>query len=647
MKIVKILTFLTLSLFCNITIHADIDYSQKIEFSGGFEKIKISNEGVTIGESASNFPNNYFNGVWHSTKLDMNFQRKVLGGHRITDLDFQNGNIYATTYMLKDDGPGLFKISNNFQKVERIGKKASLNKVHAFKDKVYYGGSNYGAWVVNQDNTNNLQLLGNDGYGPQIDQIKSNSENIYILSRGSLYFSPYNKDSLAQLFPIYRLSNIEPSEKYILATSWDKFLILDLNGKVTFEKQFSNQIKVLKSYQNYIFLTEVSPSEQKIWVSNDLGKNFYESKTKFNSSYLIRDIELTGTENISIFLNFTNNKIIKAKFIFDYDEERFLSLPFKTRNPNDLVDRITSFFDHRYPYLGNQLEPINFAETTLNFYGSELKKPYLYYSSHDGVDYGLPMYSEILAVEKGVANYIYNPGGLGHALIISHPNNYLTVYGHLDESNLITKTTTEVQKGEVIGKVGMSGNTNGPHLHFTIYKGKKELINKVDPFGWYGSFPDPWGTKSRYLWDLNLSKLNQEINLNTSNYISNNNLELKLDLISNQNTYHLTFYPAAPVFDRINFKYKERTSYKLEMKNLLNEKVISFASLRFKGFTNPHDEKKYSIFKYDGENLIRLETMFDAEKNILATYTSLDGQYMVLENGIKKISTKSTFKTTE
>ena len=86
-------------------------------------------------------------------------------------------------------------------------------------------------------------------------------------------------------------------------------------------------------------------------------------------------------------------------------------------------------------------------------------------------------------------------------------------------------------------------------------------------------------------------------------------------------------------------------SYQLNISNLLNEKVVSFGSLRFKGFTNPQDEKKYSIFKYDGQGLIKMDTMFDLEKNTLSTYTNIDGQYMVLENSYKRITTKSSFKT--
>lgn len=643
---IKILTFLTLPFLLNFTIRADIDYSQQIEFTGAFDRIKISKRGLFAGENLFNYPSYPYNGIYHAKDLDLNFTKIGLQGARITDLDVSNDEIFTTNYMwMGNNAPGLYKTSLTNNTSVRIGRGGSLNRVHILKEKVYYGGNNYGAWVINKDGTNNKQLLGGDGYGPQIDQIKSNSKNVYFLSRGYLYFTPYETDSLTQLFPIYKIYNIEPTENLIMASSNDNFLHLDFQGKILYEKRFSGPIGTIKKYQNYLFLTETYQNEIRIWISNDLGKSFFQSKTKFNYLNSIKDIELTGTDDMTIFINVASKAIIKAKFKFDFEEQKFLGTPFKRSNSNELVDRITSFFDHRYPYLGNSSEPSQYSDTTLNFYGQELKQPFLYYSSHDGIDFGLPIYSNVLAAEKGKATYGYNQFGLGHTITISHPNNFITVYGHLDENNLITKTSKEVVKGEIIGKVGMSGNTNGPHLHFTVYKGKKELNNKIDPFGWNGNFEDPWVKKSVYLWDEVPKPLNQVVKGNQNNQIYGNNLELKLDLISDENSYHLTLYPVAPIFNKNNFKYKEYTSYKMNLSDLLNENVVAFASLRFKGFTNPQDEKKYSIFKYDGQSLIKMETLFDNDKNILSTYTSVEGQYMVLENNYKKITTRTNFNT--
>ena len=214
------------------------------------------------------------------------------------------------------------------------------------------------------------------------------------------------------------------------------------------------------------------------------------------------------------YLSFANRKIdIFISFVI-----KVISFNFK--NSNDLYDKITSYFDHRFPYLGNLIEETEFSKTTLNFLGKELPEPYLYYSSHDGIDFGLPLNAPIYAVESGEASYFYQEGGLGNTIMISHPNGYITLYGHLSSEDLVTKSKTTVIKNQKIGKVGMSGNTNGPHLHFTTYKGSKILNNKVDPFGWFGSFTDPWSSQSAYLWKIKPEKLNYQLNLSRANQIN-------------------------------------------------------------------------------------------------------------------------------
>ena len=310
MKIVKILTFLTLALFYNITIMADIDYSQKIEFSGAFDKLKVTNEGIMLGENATNYPIPYYNGIYLSKDLNLNFSKKGMEGFKITDIDSSNGEVFVTTYSSTGSSqPGLYKVTNNFQKFEKIGRTGFLNKVKTFKDKVYYGGNNYGAWVINKDGTNNKQILGADNYGPQVDQIKSNSKNVFILSRGSLYIVNPD-DTLTLVLSPYRLGGIEVTDSEIIGFSSNKFIILDFSGKVLYEKQFFNPLTIVKKYLNYVFLLELSPIEQKIWISNDLGKTFFESKTKFAPAKYIKEIELSGKDNISIFLNFANERVL-------------------------------------------------------------------------------------------------------------------------------------------------------------------------------------------------------------------------------------------------------------------------------------------------------------------------------------------------
>lgn len=86
--------------------------------------------------------------------------------------------------------------------------------------------------------------------------------------------------------------------------------------------------------------------------------------------------------------------------------------------------------------------------------------------SHAGLDiaskYGTPIY----AVADGTVKFVGNYGGYGNLVIISHGNGVETYYGHC--SSICTTVGTKVKPGDVIAKVGSTGNSTGNHLHFEI-----------------------------------------------------------------------------------------------------------------------------------------------------------------------------------
>ncbi|MBA3723849.1 MAG: peptidoglycan DD-metalloendopeptidase family protein [Candidatus Levybacteria bacterium] len=131
------------------------------------------------------------------------------------------------------------------------------------------------------------------------------------------------------------------------------------------------------------------------------------------------------------------------------------------------------------------------------------------YRSHSGYDYarrnGIRFHTPVLAAATGSAIFIHkaNSKGAGNIIKIDHKNGYQTWYEHLDDNDLIVKTEgTEVlvQKGQQVGKVGMTGNTNGPHIHFSVFKDGNNNgtftddypYGLVDPLGWDGDYTDPW-----------------------------------------------------------------------------------------------------------------------------------------------------------
>lgn len=88
---------------------------------------------------------------------------------------------------------------------------------------------------------------------------------------------------------------------------------------------------------------------------------------------------------------------------------------------------------------------------------------------HNGVDLAAPVYTPILASAEGKVIISraggYN-GGYGTYVVISHPNGTQTLYAHMSVNNV--SAGQQVAQGQVIGAIGMTGRTTGPHLHFEI-----------------------------------------------------------------------------------------------------------------------------------------------------------------------------------
>lgn len=99
---------------------------------------------------------------------------------------------------------------------------------------------------------------------------------------------------------------------------------------------------------------------------------------------------------------------------------------------------------------------------------------------HTGIDIPGPLGTDILAAEDGIISMAKVYGGYGNFIAIEHSNNMTTRYGHL--SKILVRVGDTVKKGQVIGKMGSTGQSTGSHLHFEV------LVNGVfqDPAKFVG-----------------------------------------------------------------------------------------------------------------------------------------------------------------
>ena len=100
------------------------------------------------------------------------------------------------------------------------------------------------------------------------------------------------------------------------------------------------------------------------------------------------------------------------------------------------------------------------------------------YRMHNGLDIGAPTGSRIFAAEWGIVRKTGNLGGYGLTVMVDHGGGIWTLYAHM--SRIAANVGDTVARGEVIGYVGSTGWSTGPHLHFEVRDNGKP----VNPLGW-------------------------------------------------------------------------------------------------------------------------------------------------------------------
>jgi murein DD-endopeptidase MepM/ murein hydrolase activator NlpD len=131
-----------------------------------------------------------------------------------------------------------------------------------------------------------------------------------------------------------------------------------------------------------------------------------------------------------------------------------------------ILEEMVSSTPFGLPHFGEQTS--GFGKRNNPFGGSSVE-------THKGLDFRGDMYSPIQSTASGKVVYAGMKGGYGNVVIVEHPNKLQTLYAHLAEIHV--KDGQKINVGEIIGKLGNTGRSTGPHLHYEIIL-KNE---KIDP----------------------------------------------------------------------------------------------------------------------------------------------------------------------
>lgn len=117
--------------------------------------------------------------------------------------------------------------------------------------------------------------------------------------------------------------------------------------------------------------------------------------------------------------------------------------------------------------------------------GPRIHPVYGYRSCHTGIDIGAGSGSPIRAAASGTVLERTSGGPYGNRTVVNHGGGLATMYAH--QSRILVSTGQSVSKGQVIGYVGSTGYSTGPHLHFEVWIGGRPY----NPMGWFGGARTP------------------------------------------------------------------------------------------------------------------------------------------------------------
>ncbi len=190
--------------------------------------------------------------------------------------------------------------------------------------------------------------------------------------------------------------------------------------------------------------------------------NFFAIQKGDNFSVIYEEKFVEDTISVGI------GRVWGAKF--EHGEQTYYAIPF-------VQDSTLQYWEADGASLRKQMlkAPLKYSRISSTFSYARLHPIYKTYRPHTGVDYAAPAGTPVQSVADGVVIFKGWGGGGGNTLKIKHPNNITTGYLHLRGYADGIKVGSHVKQGQVIGYVGSTGASTGPHLDYRVWKGSTPI----------------------------------------------------------------------------------------------------------------------------------------------------------------------------
>ena len=340
----------------------------------------------------------------------------------------------------------------------------------------------YGICIDSLDITRNIikngdnlsAIFGKLGFSARMtDSLCRASSNVLDpkrLKSGMTYATITKQDSAATI------------QYIVFAKSMTDFSIIDISGSDSIKTyEYSKEISLERRYMEGVITSSLWNNIKAngadpllaLKISDILAwqVDFFDVKDgdSFRVAYDVAFVDDTTELNI---------KSIEG-LVFIHQGKEFTAIPFTQ-------DSIREYFDAE----GNSLRkeflkaPLDFIRITSRFSNSRFHPVLKRYRAHHGVDYAAPTGTPVKAIGDGVViTKSYDANGGGNYVKIKHNSVYTTTYMHLSRFGTGIQNGVHVKQGTVIGYVGSTGLSTGPHLDFRVHKNGQPInpLNMESP----------------------------------------------------------------------------------------------------------------------------------------------------------------------
>ncbi len=227
-------------------------------------------------------------------------------------------------------------------------------------------------------------------------------------------------------------------------------------------QRLDNVLGVLADLQGrddniYRVIFEAEPIPQSIRNAGYGGVNKYKSLEGFESSDLMIDV----TRKL--------DRISKQLYIQSKSFDEIFRF---AKNKTQMMACIPAILPISYKKL----------QAIASGFGYRIDPIYKTTKMHTGMDFSAPIGTPIYATGNGmIQSAEYDKGGYGYCVVINHGYGYQTLYGHMSRMN--TYPGQKITRGDIIGYIGSTGKSTGPHVHYEVIKGGE----KINPVNFYYS----------------------------------------------------------------------------------------------------------------------------------------------------------------